>query len=149
YLDYTAYDLATGAVVEGITDVNTGNPSDFTGLPAGWSTPSGGLNLVTTDQVDALGRVVEETDPNHHVTYTVYDDPDHEQRVYPGWNSATGRPTGPTQVYREDRANGYTETITMSVAPHLTAGVPDGFESISQLQSLSRSLANQAGQVYE
>ena len=81
----------------------------------GLETPAGGgLNLVTTYQVDGLGRTIEETDPNGNITYTVYDDPDHEVRVYPGWNAGTGTPTGPTEVYRDDLAGSYTETLTMS-----------------------------------
>lgn len=147
YITYTAYDLGTGAVVESITDVNTANPSDFSNLPSGWSTPAGGgLNLVTTYQVDGLSRTIEEASPNGNVTYTVYDDPDHEYRVYPGWNAATGMPTGPTQVYREDLPGSYTETLTMAAAPHLTNGVPDGTEPISDVQTLERDYTNAAGQ---
>lgn len=147
YITYTAYDPGTGAVIESITDVNTANTSDFSNLPSGWSTPAGGgLNLVTTDQVDGLGRTIKETSPNGNVTYTVYDDPDHEYRVYPGWNAATGMPTGPTQVYREDLPGSYTETLTMSAVPHLTNGVPDGTEAISDVQTLERDYTNAAGQ---
>ncbi len=147
YLSYAAYDTGTGAVIETIADVNTANPSDFSNLPAGWSTPpGGGLNLVTTYQVDSLGRVIEQTTPNGNVTYTVYDDPDHESRIYPGWNAATGMPTGPTQVYRVDLANSYTEMLTMSAAPHLTGGVPDGTEPITDVQTLERNYTNAAGQ---
>jgi RHS repeat-associated protein len=117
-------------------------------LPAGWSTPpGGGLHLATTLQVDTLGRDTRMIDPNGNITYTVYDDPNHETRVYPGWNAATGMPTGPTQVYREDRPGSYTELLTMSAAPHLTGGVPDGTEPIGGLQTLSRSYTNTAGQV--
>jgi RHS repeat-associated protein len=148
YINYTAYDAATGAVIESITDVNTANTSDFSNLPSGWSTPAGGgLNLVTTDQVDGLGRSVAQTDPNGNVTYTVYDDVNHEVRAYPGWNAANGMPTGPTQVYREDRPGSYTEMLSMSAAPHLTNGVPDGTEPTSDVQTLSRSYTNAAGQV--
>src|SRR5207245_481567 len=83
-----------------------------------------------------------------NVTYTVYDDPDHETRVYPGWTGS--RPTGPTQMYREDRANGYTETLTMSATPSLTNGVPNGTEAPGNtLQTLTRDLTNPAGQVIE
>jgi len=71
----------------------------------------------------------------------------HEVRTYAGWNSTTNMPTGPTTVYREDWANGYTETLTMSAAPHTTGGVPDGTEAIANVQSLSRSYVNAAGQV--
>jgi RHS repeat-associated protein len=148
YINYTAYDPATGAMVESITDVNAANTSDFSNLPGGWSTPAGGgLNLVTSYQVDSLGRTVAQTDPNGNITYTVYDDANHEVRVYRGWNAATGMPTGPTEVYREDRPGSYTETLTMSAAPHLTNGVPDGTEPISNVQTLSRTCISAGGQV--
>jgi RHS repeat-associated protein len=147
YLRYTAYDPGTGAVVESITDVNTADPSDFSNLPSGWSTPAGGgLNLVTTYQVDSLGRTIKATDPNANITYMVYDDPNHEERVYRGWNAATGMPTGPTQVYRQDLPGSYSETLTISAAPHLTNGVPDGTEAIGGFQTLKRDYANAAGQ---
>ena len=150
YLNYTAYDNATGAVTEQITDVNTKDTGEFSNLPAGWTTPAGGgLNLVTTDQVDGLGRPTEITDPNHNITYIVYDDPDHEVRTYQGWNAGTGTPTGPTEVVRDDLAHGYTETLTMSATPHLTGGVPDGTEPISNIQSLERDLTNPGGQLIE
>jgi len=148
YLAYTAYDIATGAVVKSIQDVNTADTGDFANLPSGWATPTGGgLELITTDQVDTLGRATKETSPAGNVTYTVYNDPAHEVLTYPGWNAATNAPTGPTQVSRDDRANGYTETFTMSAAPHLTGGAPDGTEAVAGLQSLSRSYRNAAGQV--
>ncbi|OWK35000.1 Alkaline phosphatase [Fimbriiglobus ruber] len=147
FITYTAYDNATGAVVKTIQDVNTADTGDFTNLPSGWTTPSGGgLELITTYQVDALGRTIEETDPNGNVTYTVYDDADHEVRVYPGWNASTDTTTGPIQVTREDRANNYTETFTMSATPHTTGGVPDGTEAITGIQSLTRTYRNSGGQ---
>jgi RHS repeat-associated protein len=148
FLTYTAYDPATGVPVTQITDVNTADTGEFTNLPAGWSTPSGGgLNLATTQQVDGLGRTIEQTDPDGNVTYTVYDDPNYEVRVYPGWDSNTGTPTGPTQVTRYDRPGSYTETLTLSAAPHLTNGVPDGTEAIADVQALSRQYTNAAEQV--
>ena len=101
-IDYTAYDTATGAVVKTITDVNTQDTGDFSGLPAGWTTPAGGgLERITTMQVDALGRTIEETDPDGNVTCTVYNDAAHEVRTYPGWNSTTHTTTGPIEVQRE------------------------------------------------
>src|SRR5579883_2482437 len=122
YLQYYAYDLATGAQVTQIVDVNTAEGSEFTNLPTGWSTPSGGgLNLVTTDVVDALGRTTEEISPNGNITYYVYLDPQHEERIYEGWNSSTGMPTGPTEVIREYNDKAYTETLTMSATPNLNA----------------------------
>src|SRR5207248_1440579 len=54
---------------------------------------------------------------------------------------------GPTRMVREDRANGYTETLTMSAAPAVSGGRPTGAESVSSLQSLSREYKNAAGQV--
>jgi RHS repeat-associated protein len=55
-------------------------------------------------------------------------------------------PTGPIQVYRQDWANGYDETLTMSAAPNLTNGVPNGTEAISGVQTLTRSYYDAAGQ---
>ena len=141
-IGYTAYDPATGAVIEQINDVNSSITSDYSGT-APWSTVSGfGLNQVTTFQVDSLGRTTKETDPNGNITYTDYDDAAHEVRVYPGWNATTHTTTGPTEVYREDWANGYTETLTMTAAPAYagTSGnyYPTGSESISGVVSLSR-----------
>jgi RHS repeat-associated protein len=101
FLTYTGYDDPSGGVTTSIQDVNTADTSEFSNLPSGWSTPSGGgLNLMTTDQVDLLGRTTEETDPNGNVTYTVYNDPGHETRVYPGWHEvgSTWTTTGPIQV---------------------------------------------------
>ena len=130
--------------------MDTTQTSEFTNLPSGWSTPTGGgLNLVTQYVVDPQGRTTEEIDPNGTITYTVYDDVNHEIRVYAGWNTTSSSAAEPTVVYREDWANGYTETLTMSATPHLTNGVPDGTEAISGLQSLSRSITNSQGEVVE
>jgi hypothetical protein len=146
YIQYYAYDPVTGAQITQIVDVNTADTGEFTNLPAGWATPSGGgLNLVTTDQVDALGRTTEETSPGGNITYYVYLDPQHEERIYNGWNSSTGTPTGPTEVIRNDVADSYDEVFTMSATPHLTDGVPDGTEAISGLQTLTRDYTNAAG----
>jgi YD repeat-containing protein len=147
FLTYTAYDQASGAVVKTIDDVNTADTSDFSGLPSGWTTPTGGgLELITATQVDALGRATKATDPNGNVTYETYNDPNHETRVYRGWNSTTNLPTGPTEDYRVDRPGSYVEALTMTATPHLTGGVPDGTEAVSGLQTLARSYTNLAGQ---
>ncbi len=149
FLTYTAYDTATGAVVETIDDVNTCVTSDYSNKPSGWHTPTGGgLNLVTQYVVDGLGRVTEETDPNGNVTYTVYNDPAHEVRIYQGWNSSTHLPTGPTEVEREDLAGSYSETLTMTATPALNGDdLPTGTEAIADLQTLSRSFISAGGQV--
>ncbi|MDY3558363.1 RHS repeat-associated core domain-containing protein [Gemmata sp. JC673] len=149
-LSYTQYDTLNGAVVKTITDVDTTQTGTFSGLPSGWSTPSGaGLHLTTSYEVDTLGRATKVTHPNGRVDYTVYNDASHEVRTYTGWDTSTNRPTGPTTVIREDRARGYTETLTMSAVPAVSGGRPTGTESISQVQSLSRTYKNEAGQVIQ
>ncbi len=146
FIQYDAYDPLTGALLTDIVDVNTADNSEFTNLPSGWSTPSGGgLNLATTDQVDALGRTTKETSPNGNITYYVYLDPQHEERIYQGWNGATA--TLPTEVLRDDSSGTYSEDLTMTATPHTTNGAPDGSEAISGLQSLTRDYTNAAGQV--
>ena len=100
--------------------------------------------------VDTLGRTTELTDPTLRVTYTVYMDPVHEVRTYPGWyvdSSSEPHTTGPIQVTVEDRANGIINALTMSAAPNTTGGVPNGTEPITNLDSLSRSHTNTGGQV--
>jgi RHS repeat-associated protein len=150
FINYTAYDPATGAVVKTITDVDTTRTGDFQNLPAGWSTPAGGgLHLITQREVDGLGRTTKLTDPNGNVTYAVYNDPNHEVRVYPGWQSATNTTTGPTQDRREDRqfSTGYTETLTMSATPAVSGGRPTGGEAVSNVQTLSRRYISSGGQM--
>jgi RHS repeat-associated protein len=148
YIQYNAYDPVTGALLTNIVDVQTADSGEFTNLPSGWTTPSGGgLNLITTDVVDALGRTTKETSPNGNVTYYVYLDPQHEERIYQGWNSSTGTATEPTEVIREDATDGYDEVFTMTATPHLTNSAPDGTEAISGLQTLTRDYTNKAGQV--
>jgi RHS repeat-associated protein len=164
FLTYTAYDDLSGGVTKFINDVNTADTGDFTNLPAGWTTPSGGgLELITLYSVDSLGRTTKQTDPNGNITYTVYNDPGHETRVYPGWHLAgsTWTTTGPIQVTREHRpAAGapagqqtvYDETLTSSATPTVNgSNQPTGQEAIDQtnIQSLSREITNDAGQMVE
>jgi hypothetical protein len=106
FLSYVQYDPATGAVVKTIDDVDTTKTSDFSNLPTGWTTPTGGgLHLLTAITVDALSRPTQVTDPLGDITYTVYLDSNHEVRTYNGWNTSTSTPTGPTEDVRIDRAN--------------------------------------------
>jgi hypothetical protein len=72
-------------------------------------------------------------------------------RTYAGWNAATGLPTGPTQVTREDRGHSpsYVETLTMSATPSLTNGRPDGTEAVRGVQTLSREFTGPIGLVVE
>ena len=105
YVTYTAYDMATGAVVQSITDVTTG-------LPDGWIVPShAGLNLQTLDEVDGLGRVTKETDPRGFSTYVVYNDAQHEVRIYRGWDATTHTTTGPIEIDREYRPPPWPPTV--------------------------------------
>jgi RHS repeat-associated protein len=148
-LRYTAYDAQSGAVVKTIVDVNTSRTGDFQSLPGGWSTPAGGgLHLVTTYDVDRLGRPVKATDPQGNVTYMVYDDVNHSTRTYVGWNATTGTTTGPITVSRQDLSGTYSETLTYAATPAVDAqGRPTGTEAITNMQSLTRSQVNAAGQV--
>ncbi|VTU01332.1 rhs repeat-associated core domain-containing protein : YD repeat protein OS=Isosphaera pallida (strain ATCC 43644 / DSM 9630 / IS1B) GN=Isop_2419 PE=4 SV=1 [Gemmataceae bacterium] len=148
FLTYVQYDPATGGVLKTITDVDTTQTATFANLPSGWTTPAGGgLHLTTAYEVDRYGRPTKETTPEGRINYTVYNDAAHEVRYYAGWNTGTNTPTGPTVVTREDRANGYTETLTMTAAPAVSGGRPTGTEAISRVQSLSRAFVNAAGQV--
>ncbi len=154
YLTYAAYDQKTGGMTMSVQDAD---PSLISGAPVAAPTRGSGLatplHLVTNYTVDALGRTTKETDPNGNLTYTVYNDGTHEVRTYRGWNATTGTTTGPTEVWREDRAGSYTESLTMSATPARsgTSGsyVPTGTEAISNLESLSRTLTSTGGQVIE
>lgn len=142
----TTYDPITGAITQFIDDVDTTQTSDE---PSGWNTSSdGGLHLTTSMQLDALGRTTKLTDPRGNDTYYVYKDADHEARVYAGWDSVAKRPTGPTYVAREDWANSYSESLSMTATPATNgAGLPTGGEAISAVQSLSRTFVNNLAQV--
>jgi len=136
FIEAREYDTLTSAQTRRIVDVNT---TLVTNEPVGWVTPAGGgLHLITTQTVDGLGRTTVLTDPLGNLTYKVYRDPQHETRTYPGWNTATNLPTGPTELEREDRPGSYRERLTMSAAPAVTGGIPTGTEAVSGLQTLSR-----------
>src|SRR5262249_27614779 len=105
YITYFAYDVATGALVQRIDDVDT---TQVSGAPAGWNTPAGGgLHLVNDYQFDAFGRTVQEIGPGHTIdvsgiatvvrsaAWTVYDDVNTTVRVGRGY--ATG--TAPNYAY--------------------------------------------------
>lgn len=154
YLTYTAYDQKTGGVTMSVADAD---PSLISGAPV--SAPSRGsglptaLHLVTTYSVDSLGRTTKETDPNGNVTYTVYNDANHETRTYRGWNATTGTTTGPIELTREDQPGSYTESLTMSATPAVSGSSgsykPTGTEAVSNIESLSRTLTSAGGQVTE
>ncbi len=133
YIDYTAYDQVTGAVVETITDVNTNDSGEFSGLPSGWASPSttSALNLITTYVVDGFGRTVQETDPNGNVIDTLYDDPDHAVFTFTQGNKSitdsdshgTMTTVGPISMTRDELPFTYTingGTLTGSYSESLT-----------------------------
>lgn len=152
YVNYFTYDLATGAVLSQTLDAN---PTAISGAPV--DAPSRGsglptaLALTTSYEVDSQGRVTKVTDPKGNITYTVYKDANHEVRTYPGWDPTYHTVSGPIIVQREDRGRHYSEILTMSPDPDFTGSsnnyIPTGAETISHLESLSRSIVNDAGQV--
>lgn len=120
-----------------------------------WGTPSaGGVSATTQQEVDGLGRTTKLTDPNGNITYIVYNDPDHETRIYRGWTSGN-KTTSPIEIIR-DRVIAsddtlFSEILTISASPSLDGNRPDGEETINSwnIMSLSRSITNTAGQVIE
>ena len=162
FLAYTAFDPVTGAAVKAIADADDTQTGDFADLPSGWSTPSGGgLHLATLYGHDDLGRATSVEHSNLSVDYTVYLDATHEVRSYTNWDAVAHTTTGPVRVVREYRpaANAqqpvYVESLAYSNAVTLgydgTTGAPTGSESFAagDVLSLSRTLANAAGQAYE
>jgi RHS repeat-associated protein len=149
FLTHYAYDDVTGALTAVTQDVDHTKTGTFTGLPSGWTTPSGGgLHFTSTYDVDTLGRTTKATDANGIVTYLVHIEAaaGNETRVYPGWDSTNNVPTGPTIVQRHDRTRNYVEVLTMSATPATSGGKPTGTEAIGGIQSLSRQVMNDAGQ---
>ena len=163
YLNYTAYDPSTGAVVETITDVDT-SPDQRIRQPS-HRVEHAGRRWVEPDHT-GRGRCPRPRDkgdrPHGNVTYTVYDDANHEVRTYPGWDPVTHTTTGPIEVTREYRpAAGaptgeqavYDETLTSDATPtyNATTNAPTGLETIDagNIVSLTREITNNAGQVIE
>jgi RHS repeat-associated protein len=150
FIRLAVHDAATGAVTRTIEDVDTSRSADFMGqsLPTGWQTPTGGgLHLVTTNEIDSLGRITKQISPRGVATFTVFDDRNRSVRIYPGWNPDTNSTTGPTEVYRLDASGLSSEVLTMAAAPSVSGGRPTGLEPIGAVRSLERTVNNIAGQV--
>ena len=98
--------------------------------------------------------------------HTRYNDANHEIRVYAGWTGSAA--TGPVEIFRgymptplitasvpaapAGQQTVYQEVLTESPsgAIHLGPdGLPDGGEPVGTIQSLSRDLTNNSGQVIE
>lgn len=97
YITKFSHDVATGALIQRIDDVN----GELVTLPDGWATPEGGgLNLVTDFVTDGMGRTLMEIGPAHSVQldecdvepvtlrtvrFTVYLDSLHQERTCMGY----------------------------------------------------------------
>jgi RHS repeat-associated protein len=132
YLTRTSYDEATSAVTGMVTDVDVSLTSDE---PAGWTSPDGAnsLHLVTTYDVDEVGRVTRHEHPSGREDFTVYDDQDITTWFYPAWrSSASGGPLLPVERVEFARANGE-RAETAYLYPSLTTApaVPDGSEAVA------------------
>ena len=130
-------------------------------LPSAWQTTGPRPRISSLPTRSIPGRTIEETDPDGNVTYTVYNNVAQETRTYPGWHDVGNgvyETTGPIQVSRTDLAGNYSESLTYTWIgtgynglPTNMNGSPTGQEdyasSLAVIQSLSRSLMNDAGQV--
>jgi len=175
-VSYTQYDSATGAVCKQIQDADVSNnvgakfaAADYTQLTEiytanGWTLPTG-KNLVSTYVHDSQGRTIKETAPDGQITYTVYNDTIHtegtatilnETRVYTDWNSTTHTTNRPIHVSREVvlGSDHFTESLTLSWSGAMAFNgdnSPKGDDSLNSshavIESLSRSIMNDAGQV--
>ncbi len=158
FLTYREFDPATGAMTKQIQDVDTSSlvsgsleqlTHDETSASS-WSSPTGSpLNIITSNDVDSLGRVTKAVDGNLNVTYTVYLDSQYEVRTYAGWITGADVPTAPTQVSRMDYVDNYFETFNMTAEPDVSGDVPTGAEDVADLTALTRSQMNDGGQVIE
>ncbi len=105
FISYFIYDIPTGSVIRRIDDVDT---SLVSGVPSGWTTPSGGgKQLITDYAIDSQGRTTQQLGPVHTVdiagiatavrraNWVVYQDVAHETWTASGY--ATG--TSPNYVY--------------------------------------------------
>ena len=119
FLTRWQHDVATGALVQRIDDVDTSQVSD---APSGWTTPpGGGLHLVNDFEHDQLGRPAEQLGPSHTIdiggtatavrsaTWFVHDDPAHEVRTAQGYATGAGPNytytlTNPVTISRRDPA---------------------------------------------
>lgn len=128
-ISYREYDLATGALVQTIQDVDTTRMVD---VPEGWHTVLGwGLHLVTDYGTDSQGRQVLTLGPWHEVQlqekdtvatsirrveYTSYLDEAHEVRTATGYMTGGGETTaffvvGAVRITRNDDSGRVTDEI--------------------------------------
>ncbi|MBL8812383.1 MAG: glycosyltransferase, partial [Planctomycetaceae bacterium] len=100
FIAHNVYNLATGALIRQIQDVDT---TQVVGAPPGWTTPAGGgLNLITDAISDDQGRITQSLGPSHTVDlsgtattirraeWTVYDDVNHVTYSAGGYAAGSG-----------------------------------------------------------
>jgi hypothetical protein len=110
FLNFSQFDPLTGGLLKHIDDVNTQDVADFSGLPSGWTTPTGGgLELVTSYSLDPLGRPTQIVNPNEQPARrgekSLYDSEGGEWRPHlpdswhnnPHWDY---KPPGPNQPWQ-------------------------------------------------
>ncbi|WP_222435500.1 RHS repeat domain-containing protein [Allorhodopirellula solitaria] len=103
------YDQVLGAMLQRINDADT---SMLSGVPAGWSTPSGGgKHLISDYEIDSRGRTTQQLGPVHTIDiggtatavrrarWTVYKDAEHAT-----W-TASGYATGTAPAYTNTLIN--------------------------------------------
>jgi YD repeat-containing protein len=142
YIDYTAYDNATGAVTYSVVDAD---PNDLPDEPAAGAKPTrddrlpSALALTTISYPDALGRPTKVIDPSGNVTRYSYSDTQSlsEVDMLP--------PAGPMQATIDNYALGFEDTATF------TGGNPPTDPSAlsrsgRSLLSLTRTVFNNGGQ---
>ncbi len=126
FLTRSEHNVATGALVQRIDDVDTSLVSD---APSGWTTaPGGGLHLVNDFEHDQLGRPAEQLGPRHTIdiggtpaevrraTWYINDDMAHEVRTAQGYATGAGPNytytlINPVTITRRDRNGNVLEQI--------------------------------------
>jgi YD repeat-containing protein len=88
------------------------------------------LALTTVQRFDDLGRPVRVTAPGGTVTYTFYNDTQHEVRVSPGWHLEAGgwHTSLPVQVVRQDFDHDYVDQLTFALPAN--ASSTDGGDDV-------------------
>jgi RHS repeat-associated protein len=154
-ISFDAYNVSTGALALDIQDLTAADSSySSTYGTSPWTIPaSDGFVLATQYAVDDQGRTTDEISPNGNITYTTYDDINHETRVYPGWHYDSSiskyTTTGPVQVMRDDWAHGYVDSYSYAYSPATGITVPHGNDSTGTLTAFTRDITNTSAQVTE
>ncbi|MEP3896377.1 MAG: RHS repeat-associated core domain-containing protein [Rhodopirellula bahusiensis] len=100
FITHMSYDQVLGSMLQRTKDADT---SLLSGVPSGWSTPSGGgKHLVTDYEIDSQGRTTQQLGPSHAIDlsgtattvrramWIVYKDAEHATWTASGYASGTG-----------------------------------------------------------